>query len=314
MILGKRTAHESKKTLSFKQLDDIIGGGLPVGGIIALHAEEGTGKTRFATALMLEVNKHSTVAIVQKEMPPDEYAVGKNPVNPSMFLISNDFSINDMPEIDFLVIDSYTMLGLSSDQEIERFFISLKEKIAHKTCVLIIVQQNSKGDMKGSKSISHLVDMTLIGSKSDGGFTIKVDKNRYGRSGGIIQLVHTDSSVTIKEVTQDKPVISSDTFLIDASSRQILKNELNSMGILVGDTELHDLKSMLYRAARENDSNVLSILKRIDDASTLSELITCCSHYHYFLSKMPGNNIVYAINSIYSKAVQLTNKHNLILQ
>ena len=199
----------------FEELDWLYGSspgpkcpkwGMPVGMISAWAGEGGVGKSRTAISicksLILEGKK---VLYFQNEVDLNSFRgwILNNKSDKNLplqrFLISDRMSLEgqlsaiEECEPDVVVVDSINRINefcsgtgrdikliIDGNKEQRGYRSVLKGKNTH---VIFIGHLNKEGVLKGSTDLSHLVDVVVYLENADNNkFTIKVTKNRYGRT------------------------------------------------------------------------------------------------------------------------------------
>lgn len=193
--------------------------GLPKGKISVWSGPSGIGKTRLCICISLFANKiGDRVLTFQNEVSPSEFKGWiKTPVkSPSNFFVSNYSNLLEQIQViksikpDLVIVDSMNMIdGFDSIGNVKDILLKYQETVREVGChVIFIGHQNKQGDIKGSNDSIYLGDIIAIleRRKNERTFIVKIDKNRYGRTGGWVAFIHTDigieyltSSIEIKE-------------------------------------------------------------------------------------------------------------------
>ena len=201
-------------------LDAIYGDGLPRGRVSIWSGAPGVGKSRTTIDIAKRINKAGGMVLYfQNEVAPAEFKAGvvADGINQNRFLCSNYNTIEEQINAirlyhpDFVVTDSLNMIqGFSSSTKIRDIMNGFKEVIAEvEAHGVLIGHLNKDGETKGNSDIPHLVDVVChlkphtdwkddygyVHSALPGVFMVIVDKNRYGKSGGIVVFQHDDKGV-----------------------------------------------------------------------------------------------------------------------
>jgi DNA repair protein RadA/Sms len=203
-------------------LDTVYGGGLPRGRVSVWSGAPGVGKSRTTIDISCSISMAGyRVFIFQNEVNPEEFkqwVTGR--VDEKNYFICNYNTIEEQVEAirkykpDFIVTDSLNMIqGFNSLSKIRDIMLSLKNVVSEVNAHAILIGQlNKEGVTKGSNEIPHLVDIVCslkhheackerIGSSIveyealPGVFYIRVDKNRYGKSGGWVAFLHESNGI-----------------------------------------------------------------------------------------------------------------------
>ena len=177
--------------------------GLPQSKISLWSGQSGTGKSRAAIALAKSISTKMPVLYFQNEADIGTFAGWVNGGSP--YLYASDATdlqsqINEINRVapKVVIIDSINQLeeyGNGTKTDIKRIIEGyngikgyrdiVKERKIH---IIIIAQLNQDGTVKGSTTLTHLVDicfsLTHYAHEGSGLFTIKVgNKHRCGRTG-----------------------------------------------------------------------------------------------------------------------------------
>jgi len=198
----------------------ILEKGLPKGKISYWAGERGVGKTRLAILISKVMNRMgATILVCQGEVDPKDFKqwTGNNVTYPGKYFVTNSNNMKNIVHIikdknpDMIIIDSANMIeGWENKRELKKLFPSFSKAIASSGAhAIMIAQLNQDGTIKGGTLPSHLVDIEASirrckwPKKSEylppdyytRLFVIKINKNRYGPSGGWVRFIHEDKGI-----------------------------------------------------------------------------------------------------------------------
>lgn len=202
--------------------------GLPKGKISVWSGPSGIGKTRLCIGISLFANKvGDKVLTFQNEVSPAEFKAWiKVPVtNPSNFLVSNYSSLLEQIQViksvkpDLVIVDSMNMIdGFDKIGNVKEILNLYRETVREVGChVIFIGHLNKMGETKGSNDSEYLADIIAklekhkrnkTGGEIKGCFYVRIDKNRYGRTGGWVAFIHKDIGIeyVTSSVDNNNPV------------------------------------------------------------------------------------------------------------
>ncbi len=226
-----------KRSLSgFSELDWLYGyskfpngiyWGIPYGKISLWAGESGVGKSRAAISVAKKlVNIGARVLYFQNEVDLPTFADWVK-CNYNNFIVSDDTDLKN--QIKNIIMAQPNVVFVDSVNQIEEYKSGTKRDIKNiiegyngiegfrgisksLNCHIVLISQlNQDGTVKGSTTLSHLIDIefSVILSGIDDHFLIKVGKkHRYGRTGEMFKTLwrHTDEGVesVSKYRTEDK--------------------------------------------------------------------------------------------------------------
>lgn len=196
-------------------LDDILGGGIPMGYSILLSADPGAGKTTLATQISSYVSDTHKVLFVSNEESSDAIASridrlggGNIDILASIDLYGDDL-INIIKEGNYnlVIIDSIQSLKDHSTKAYSRGALEALKKLSHESrttrqfSMIGISQVTKSGDVRGSKEIPHLFDVLVrILRVSDDVREIDIYKNRFGIESSFYQFMTAGGFSSYKNI------------------------------------------------------------------------------------------------------------------
>ncbi|NUU99316.1 DNA repair protein RadA [Marinitoga sp. 1154] len=209
----------------FKELDEILYGGLVESGVYLLAGEPGIGKSTFLTQLSSNIGNEKTVIYVSGEESAEQVfqrfkrlnvktnksKIGLVFENSMEKIVSLIEKLKDKP--DLLIIDSIQTIksekfssyagSVLQVKEVTRY---LSEYCKKKGITLIVVGHVTKGGIiAGPKILEHMVDAVLQFEleKTSGLRMLRILKNRYGPTDEILMFEMTQIGLkAISEYTQ----------------------------------------------------------------------------------------------------------------
>ena len=204
--------------------------GIPYGKISLWAGESGVGKSRAAISVAKKlVNIGARVLYFQNEVDLATFSgwVKKGNSDLYNFIVSDDVDLKS--QIKNIIIAQPNVVFVDSINQLEEYKSGTKRDIKNiiegydgiegyrgisksLNCHIILISQlNQDGSVKGSTTLSHLIDIefSVISSGIDDHFLIKIGKkHRYGKTGEMFKTLwkHTDSGVesVSKYRTEDK--------------------------------------------------------------------------------------------------------------
>jgi hypothetical protein len=176
-----------------EQLDSYFGMGILPGSTITLKALPGVGKSIFSLTLAeLLTNEGYNVAYTSGEEDIRQLAYNCKRLNVQNLQVGTltdvDSLLEQLPNLDFMVIDSFQTLttekDLNSREKIKYAIDNLVKQAKINECALIfIVQETSSGEIRGGTMLPYAVDvnMEILKTEDDPELRIiNVYKNRFG--------------------------------------------------------------------------------------------------------------------------------------
>ena len=176
-----------------EQLDSYFGLGILPGSTITLKALPGVGKSIFSLTLAeLLTNEGYNVAYTSGEEDIRQLAYNCKRLNVQNLQVGTltdvDNILEQLPNLDFMVIDSFQTLTTEKDlntrEKIKYAIDNLVKQAKVNECALIfIVQETSSGEIRGGTMLPYAVDvnMEILKTEDDPELRIiNVYKNRFG--------------------------------------------------------------------------------------------------------------------------------------
>jgi len=177
-------------------VDSAFGNGFLPSSTVVLSGEPGTGKTTFLLQILesLSIRKYN-VGYVSGEECMELLKVNCDRIGVKNIMACNETNIDtildQVPEFDAIVIDSFQSLNSSRDKStshekycVEQICAAAK---AHQTTIFIITHITKSGKMKGSTLLPHSVDVVCnlkrhedFDELEDKTVTLNITKNRFG--------------------------------------------------------------------------------------------------------------------------------------
>lgn len=203
-------------SLGISSLDEMLGGGMPVGAIALMAMQRKLGKTRLSTEITKLVGNpahgpdergNQGVLYIQNEEMLSVFKgrYGKKWKDRDKIWLSDSFRLTEhMAAISNLrpqlvVLDSIQEVAEArTSAGMGHCLMSYKAITSDLgISMLILSHMNGKGEVKGSTYLQHKVDIILKGKKGDvdGSFVVYCDGTRYGVSGEEAHFFHTAKGV-----------------------------------------------------------------------------------------------------------------------
>ena len=194
---------------SSRQADGTWAWGLPIGAVSLWAGAAGSGKSRLAIALASAISRRGDrVLYLQNEVSNQQFknwVDGQQPDASNFFLGNND-TIDDIIQASqqvqpvLLVIDSVSMLdGIERPSKAKQAILQLKRLAERMSCHIILVGHlNSKGQVKGGSTMTHLVDTVCRLEKCPINGWLWIDiptKHRYGETGRAAAFCHDNDGI-----------------------------------------------------------------------------------------------------------------------
>jgi predicted ATP-dependent serine protease len=199
--------------------------GLPLGKVNLLGGEEGVGKTRWYTALMLHFAEDLDMkcGVYQGEMDAGEYkgllmslcrAMHVNPQRAlrNIHVFRQEHHQSHCQKIkelglQFFVWDSFPMLANSNTKDgIDDIVLDVKAAIRDQCAALMVVHLNERGQIKGNNHVRYMADgnfyMQLEPLFGDGVISLKSGKNRSGKRGEKAWFAHYEEALRVLNASE----------------------------------------------------------------------------------------------------------------
>ena len=231
---------EEGKRLStnFREMDEVLGGGIVLGSVILLAGDPGIGKSTLLLQVALNMSKVKDVLYVSGEESQNQVKLragrlSKNLKENTLFLVSSTdpdaiASLIEEVKPSFVIIDSIQTMqsenleGLSGSIGQVRYATNQFIKAA-KTLnirVILVGHVTKEGMVAGPMILSHMVDTVLFleGEKNTGTRILRSLKNRFGpvdevgifsmQTEGLVEVVNPESLFLNKAVDASGSVLT----------------------------------------------------------------------------------------------------------
>lgn len=206
---GKKLNYVSIKTIApsdakerlkteFKDLNNVLGGGILLGSVSLLAGQPGIGKSTILMQICAEVAKGRNVLYISGEESAGQVKLraARLGANSDKLNFASSTSGNDIAktietgEFDLVVVDSIQTLALDEissapgtvSQVTNCGNLIIRAAKATDTAVVIVGHVTKEGTLAGPKVLEHLVDVVLYfeGDRYGGFKTVRAIKNRFG--------------------------------------------------------------------------------------------------------------------------------------
>lgn len=231
---------EEGKRLStnFKEMDEVLGGGIVMGSVILLAGDPGIGKSTLLLQVGLNMSKTKDVLYVSGEESQNQVKLragrlSKNLKASKLYLVSSTdpdaiVGLIEESKPSFVIIDSIQTMqsenleGLSGSVGQVRYATQQFIKLA-KTLdipVILVGHVTKEGMVAGPMILSHMVDTVLFleGEKNTGTRILRSLKNRFGpvdevgifsmQSEGLIEVLNPESLFLNKAINASGSVLT----------------------------------------------------------------------------------------------------------
>lgn len=196
--------------------------GIPMGRVALLGGEEGAGKTRWYTSLLLHLTEDLNMrcGVFQGEMSAAEYkelllnmcrAMGFTPRRAleNLFVFKNEHhevhcqKIKDLG-LSFFVWDSFPQIANSTSKaDIDDIILDIKQATRGQCAALMVQHLSKEGGIKGNNHLSYMADDLMYlqlersFGKGDDYFSIRKGKARSGGRGEKAWFCHWDDHICV---------------------------------------------------------------------------------------------------------------------
>lgn len=189
---------EERMATGFKDIDDVLGGGIVRGGVTLVAGQPGIGKSTLLLQLANAVAKHESVLYVSGEESAHQIGMRANRMqtHADNLSIATSNSANEIAgaiatkKYQFVVVDSIQTMqaqGLSSPpgsitQITNSTHLLLQAAKQSNTALVIVGHVTKEGSIAGPKLLEHIVDVVLTfdGEAYGGLKLLRAAKNRFG--------------------------------------------------------------------------------------------------------------------------------------
>ncbi|MBQ9020038.1 DNA repair protein RadA [Candidatus Saccharibacteria bacterium] len=261
---------------NFKDLDEVLGGGILMGSVNLLTGQPGIGKSTILMQICAEVAKTRPVLYISGEESAGQVklrakrlgADSKN-LNFAASTSGNDIAKTiESGEFDLVIVDSIQTLALDEissapgtvSQVTNCGNLIIRAAKATDTAVIIVGHVTKEGTLAGPKVLEHLVDVVLNfeGDRYGGFKTVRAVKNRFGSTSEVAIFEMNESG--LKEVENPSAALLAERQNTDGSI--ILATLEGTRPILVEIQALATTSNFGYpkRTASGFDINRLNLL------------------------------------------------------
>ena len=183
---------------SFKELDNVLGGGILQGSVNLLAGQPGIGKSTLLMQICAEIAKEKNVLYIsgeesagQVKLRAERLGANSDKLNFASSTSANDIAKTiESAEFDFVIVDSIQTLAMDEissapgtvSQVTNCGNLIIRAAKATDTAVVIVGHVTKDGTLAGPKTLEHLVDVVLNfeGDRYGGFKTVRAVKNRFG--------------------------------------------------------------------------------------------------------------------------------------
>lgn len=183
------------------ELDEVLGGGILLGGVVLVAGQPGIGKSTLLLQIAAHVGREHSVLYVSGEESAGQIRLrairlGADAKNDAKLTLVASTSADDIAatiatgQHDLVIVDSMQTVGMSElaaapgtvSQITNSANIIIRAAKASNTAVLLVGHVTKEGSIAGPKVLEHLVDVVLQfeGDRYGGFKMVRAVKNRYG--------------------------------------------------------------------------------------------------------------------------------------
>ena len=183
------------------ELDEVLGGGILLGGVVLVAGQPGIGKSTLLLQIAAHVGRERSVLYVSGEESAGQIRLrairlGADAKNDARLTLVASTSADDIAatiataQHDLVIVDSMQTIGMSElasapgtvSQITNSANIIIRAAKATNTAVLLVGHVTKEGSIAGPKVLEHLVDVVLQfeGDRYGGFKMVRAIKNRYG--------------------------------------------------------------------------------------------------------------------------------------
>ncbi len=226
-LTAVKNVDKARIKTGFAEIDQVLGGGILVGGVILLAGQPGIGKSTLLMQLAGHITAKQKVLYISGEESFSQVAMRgkrllKDRASTIDFIAST--SVTDIAatiieaDYDLVIIDSIQTMRLadlrsapgSVSQITNSTNVLIEAAKSSQTAMVIVGHVTKEGNIAGPKVLEHLVDVVLQfeGDRYDSFKTIRAIKNRYGSTDEIailemgemgLKIVNNPSEILLKE-------------------------------------------------------------------------------------------------------------------
>lgn len=280
---------EQRLDCGIKEINDVLGGGFLLGGVVLLAGQPGIGKSTLLMQFAGKISQAHRVLYASGEESFGQVAARARRLHPGQRLPIDFVASNNVADIaktiadqhyDFVIIDSIQTMQLDSiasaagsvSQITNAANVLIQAAKSSQSAMVIVGHVTKEGGIAGPKILEHLVDvvMQFEGDRYGGFKTIRAVKNRYGSTEELailemtplgLKIVKNPSEILLKERSNSDGSI----VLATVEGNQPLLVEIQA---LVNQTNFGYPK----RAASGFDTNRLNLLVAVIERRTKLDL------------------------------------------
>ncbi len=189
----------SRLGTGFKQIDEVLGGGLLPGGVALLAGQPGIGKSTLLLQIVLTIGKNEPVLYVSGEESAGQIRLRAERISQSL---PSDVSLISSTSADdiaatiasgvyrLVIVDSMQTVAMAEiasapgtvSQITNSANVIIRAAKSSNTAVVLVGHVTKEGSIAGPKVLEHLVDVVLAfeGDRYGGFKLLRAAKNRYG--------------------------------------------------------------------------------------------------------------------------------------
>lgn len=251
------TDAKSRLKTSFKELDEVLGGGILLGSVALLAGQPGIGKSTLLMQIASAISENRSVLYISGEESAGQVKLRAIRLGASSEKLhfASSTSGNDIAKTieegnyDFVIIDSIQTLSLAEissapgtvSQVSNCGNLIIRAAKSTDTAVVIVGHVTKDGTLAGPKVLEHLVDVVLNfeGDRYGGFKTVRAVKNRFGSTTEVAifemnekgleevknpsaallsERQNTDGSIILSTIEGTRPILVEIQALVNASN------------------------------------------------------------------------------------------------
>lgn len=280
---------EQRLDCGIKEINEVLGGGFLLGGVVLLAGQPGIGKSTLLMQFAGKISQAYQVLYVSGEESFGQVAARARRLHPGQQLAIDFVASNNVADIaktiteqhyDFVIIDSIQTMQLDSiasaagsvSQITNAANALIQAAKSSQSAMVIVGHVTKEGGIAGPKILEHLVDvvMQFEGDRYGGFKTIRAVKNRYGSTEELAILEMT--SLGLKIVKNPSEILLKERSNSDGSI--VLATIEGNQPLLVEIQALVNKTNFGYpkRTASGFDTNRLNLLVAVIERRTKLDL------------------------------------------
>lgn len=286
---GKANLNERRLDSGIKEINDVLGGGFLIGGVVLLAGQPGIGKSTLLMQVAGFISQTARVLYVSGEESFGQVAARAHRLHPNQELTIEFVSSTNVADIaatvlaqkyDLVIIDSIQTMQLDSiasapgsvSQITNSTNVLIQAAKTANSAMVIVGHVTKEGSIAGPKILEHLVDvvMQFEGDRYGGFKTIRAIKNRYGSTEELAILEMTATG--LKVVKNPSEILLKERSNADGSI--VLATVEGNQPLLVEIQALVNKTNFGYpkRTASGFDTNRLNLLVAVIERRTKLDL------------------------------------------